>query len=144
MKKIFTLCLASALLTTAVPVFAGDLFTAEISTEVSDNILSREVLHTNYNFSTDNSTLTSGTFSTPSNNSNDINVSFTNDSKYTCTVTLYKKGSRRDTKVGSFTVPGNSSDYETFDGAKSTTYYVKITASGGGSLKGSLKVRQLD
>lgn len=144
MKKVFTLYLSSALLTTAVLVCVGKLFTTEISTEVAENTLSQEVLHTNYNFLTDNSTLTTGTFSTLSNNSNDINVSFTNDSNYTCTVTLYKKDSRRDTKVGSFTVLAKETRYATFDGAKSTTYYVKTTVEGGGSIKGSLKVRQLD
>ncbi len=116
------------------------------SIEVVNNSLStREILHTAYNISVDNPTYTTGTFGTPSGNSNDINVSFTNDSKHSVKVSLYKIGIIKDTIIGSYEVSANSSDYEAFAGSSKSTYYVKITTSANGeNIKGSLKVRQLD
>lgn len=142
MKKILIIGLA-LLVGTAIPAFSGDLFTVKISTEAVDSILSRAELYTNYNFSTSNATLTTETFSIPSNDSNDINVSLTNDSNAECKVTLYKVGLRKDRVVGSFIVPAKTAKYSTFSGNKSNVYYVKVTADSGAPIKGSLQVRQI-
>jgi hypothetical protein len=145
MRKILALGMAALTINAfANPVFASNLETVEAIQLIEDGKAPREVLHTAYNISVDNSTYTSGNFATPSSNSNKINVSFTNDGTSSAIVKLYKVGSSKDTLVGSFTVKAGSSDYESFSASSGTTYYIKITNSSGAGIKGSLKVRQLD
>lgn len=143
MKKIFVLVLIGIALMSS-SIYASNIETAEYIRLVENDNAFRGVLHTAYNISVDNSTYTSSNFATPSSNSNKINVSFTNDGTSSTIVKLYKVGSSKDTLIGSFTVKAGSSDYDTFSGLSKTTYYVVITNSTGDSIKGSLKVRQLD
>ncbi|MDU6855726.1 MAG: hypothetical protein E6370_15035 [Clostridiales bacterium] len=143
MKKIFALVLTGIALMSSC-IYASNIETAQGIQLVENENAFRGVLHTAYNISVDNSTYTSSNFETPSSNSNDINVSFTNDGSSSVTVKLYKVGMFSDKLIGSFDVSAGSSDYDTFSGSSKTTYYVVITNSTGDSIKGSLKVRQLD
>ena len=143
MKKIFVLVLTGISLMSSC-IYASNIETAQGIQLVENENAFRGVLHTAYNISVDNSTYTSGNFATPSSNSNNINVSFTNDGTSSAIAKLYKVGSSKDTLIGSFTVKAGSSDYEGFRGSADSTYYVKITNSSGDCIKGSLKVRQLD
>ncbi|WP_449241537.1 M56 family metallopeptidase [Desulfoscipio gibsoniae] len=82
-------------------------------------------------------------FSTPSTNSNNINVCFHNKGTSSVTVTLEKKGLLGWSKVDSFTVKAGKNPYKEMDGASKTTYRIKIDTSTGADIEGHLRANQL-
>ena len=105
--------------------------------------ISLEVLYNNEGVSGSTATFTSETFTTTKNHSNHIKVYFNNQSEVECSVTLYQKGFKDDSKVDSFSVPVGEIANKEMQGQVSSIYYVKVTNQAGGALQGDLKVEQL-
>lgn len=87
---------------------------------------------------------TSDTFATSSINTNGkiIRFWYENDSSLNATVTLYKKGLINYKAVATMTVEAGKNLWEEYTNSSTDTYYVKVDAVGGNSVKGYLRVVQ--
>lgn len=81
-----------------------------------------------------------------SQDGNSIRYWFKNEGTENCKVELYKKGTFGSSLVSSMTVSPSASGgkYTVYKASSRTTYYLKVTSTYGGAVKGHLRANQID